>query len=71
MVPGNRPRGRRRVDACRVPRRPDEALLRVDKDAPVLVEHVIEAALDDDAERRLICGAGAVTVSDRQGEGRR
>ena len=28
-------------------RSPHEALLRIDKDAPVLVEHVIEAALDN------------------------
>src|ERR1700678_157949 len=51
----DRPQGRSRVDARRVPCGPYEALLRVDKDAPVLVEHVIKAALDDDAERGLIC----------------
>src|ERR1700733_4900845 len=52
---GNRPQGRSRVDARRVPRRPYEALLRINKDAPVLIEHVIEATLDDYAVLVLIC----------------
>src|SRR6202789_2966336 len=51
----DRPEGRSGIDARRAQCRPCEALLRIDKDAPVLIEHVVESALDDDAEPGLIC----------------
>ena len=71
LARGNDPQGRAEIDSSRVASRLPDTLLGVEEDAPVRVEHEVETALHDEAQRRRVRSSGAIAIADCQSEGRR